>query len=108
VSSTGLSLPVLSPREIVAQSGSATAKPDNAEAAKQFEAMLMAYVFQQMRQTVPSSGLFGDNGIARSTYEYLFDQAVTTNAMKAGKGWGLSERLEAVWNSKSGKDQGTM
>ena len=108
MSAAGLSLPVLSPREIVAQSGLAQAKPDNAEAAKQFEAMLMAYVFQQMRQTVPSSGLFGDNGNARSTYEYLFDQAVASSALKAGKGWGLSQRLESALNSRSGKDQESM
>ncbi len=116
MSAAGLSLPVLSPPEIVAQSLQVPGQPGNAqsglaktaEAAKQFEAMLMAYVFQQMRQTVPSSGLFGDNGIARSTYDYLFDQAVTTSAMKAGKGWGLSQRLEAAWNARSGKDQESM
>lgn len=76
-------------------------KPGNAEAARQFEGMLMAYVFQQMRQTVQPSGLFGQEGSARSTYEYLLDQAVTSNAMKAGKGWGLSQKLEAKWDAQT-------
>ncbi len=40
----------------------------------------MAYMFQQMRQTVQPSGLFGDDGMARSTYEYLLDQAVSAKA----------------------------
>jgi len=39
--------------------------------------MLMSFVFQQMRGTVQPSGLFGDDGNARSTYDYLLDQAVT-------------------------------
>jgi len=101
-------LTVLQPQEIIAQSSQPTAKPDNAEAARQFEAMMMAYVFQQMRQTVPQSGLFGDDRVARSTYEYLFDQAVTTNALQAGKGWGLSERLEANWEAKATRNQHSM
>lgn len=87
-----------SPQEILAQATPA-GKPGNAEAARQFEGMLMAYVFQHMRQTVQPSGLFGNEGMARSTYEYLLDQAVTTNAMKAGKGWGLSQKLAAQWDT---------
>jgi hypothetical protein len=31
------------------------------------------------------------------------DQAVSTNAMAAGKGWGLSQRLEAAWDARSAK-----
>ena len=93
------------PQEIVAQAlpGPGLNKTGNAEAARQFEGMLMAYVFQQMRQTVQPSGLFGKEGTARSTYEYLLDQAVTSNAMKAGKGWGLSQQLEAKWNAQTVK-----
>jgi len=96
-------LPV--PQEIVAQSmpvpGSGQA--GNAEAAKQFEGMLMAFLFQQMRKTVQPSGLFGGNGNARSTYEYLLDQAVTSNAMDAGKGWGLSRQLQEQWDANKAK-----
>ena len=94
-----LSLPVLGPQDTVSRA--APSRPTNAEAAKQFEAMMMAYVFQQMRQTVPTSGLFGNDGIARSTYDYLLDQAVATKALQAGKGWGLSQRLEASWDARS-------
>lgn len=101
-------LPALSqaaPQQLVAQAlpGPGADKAGNAEAAQQFEGMLMAYVFQQMRQTVPPSGLFGDQGNARSTYEYLLDQAVSSNAMKAGKGWGLSQALEAKWDAQTVK-----
>jgi Rod binding domain-containing protein len=95
---------VQAPQEIVAQR--LPGKPDNAEAARKFEAMMMAYMFQQMRQTVPTSGLFGDEGTARSTYEYLLDQAVTSKALQAGKGWGLAQRLEAAWDSRTLKKQG--
>jgi Rod binding domain-containing protein len=77
--------------------------PGNAQAAKQFEGMLMAFVFQQMRQTVQPSGLFGNDGIARSTYEYLLDQAVSSSAMDAGKGWGLSQQLQAKWDAAGPK-----
>jgi Rod binding domain-containing protein len=92
-------LPV--PQEIVAQPlpGPGQDQAGNAEAAKQFEGMLMAFLFQQMRKTVQTSGLFGGNGNARSTYEYLLDQAVTSNAMDAGKGWGLSQQLQAQWDA---------
>jgi Rod binding domain-containing protein len=95
----GLALPA--PQEIVAQALPVQGgSPGNAEAAKQFEGMLMDYLFQQMRQTVQPSGLFGDTGTAQSTYEYLLDQATTKKAMDAGKGWGLSQRLAAAWDSK--------
>lgn len=91
----------VAPQDLLAQKVPGPGQKNNAEAAQQFEGMLMAYVFQQMRQTVHPSGLFGDEGTARSTYEYLLDQAVTTSAMKAGKGWGLSQRLEAAWGAHS-------
>jgi Rod binding domain-containing protein len=98
-------LPALAPQEIVAQSLPAAAPggSKNAEAAKQFEGMLMAFVFQKMRQTVQPSGLFGNEGTARSTYEYLLDQAVTSHAMSAGKGWGLSQQIQAKWDGPLNK-----
>ena len=46
------------------------------EAALEFEGLLMAQLFQTLRKTVEPSGLFGEEGQARSTYEYLLDQAV--------------------------------
>lgn len=67
---------------------------DPKEAAKQFEGLLMANLFQELRKTVHTSGLFGDGGNARTTYEYLLDQAVVNHAMDAGKTWGLSDKLE--------------
>ncbi len=70
------------------------------DAAKQFEGMLMAQIFQTMRKTVQHSGLFGDSAGARSTYEYLLDQAVVDHAMSSGKGWGLASRLEESWAAR--------
>jgi Rod binding domain-containing protein len=74
---------------------SVPAGKDPKEAAKQFEGLLMANLFQELRKTVHTSGLFGDGGNARSTYEYLLDQAVVNHAMDSGKTWGLSDKLEA-------------
>lgn len=67
------------------------------EAAREFEGLLMVQLFQTLRKTVEPSGLFGENEQARSTYEYLLDQALVQQAMASGKGWGLAERLERVW-----------
>ncbi|HEX7553921.1 MAG TPA: rod-binding protein [Geothrix sp.] len=77
------------------------APPDPAEktdkAARQFEGLLMGLLFQTMRKTVKPSGLLGDSGQSRSTYEYLLDQAVVDRAVSGGRGWGLAERLKASW-----------
>jgi len=77
-----------------------TGKVGTSEAAKQFEGMLMAQIFQVMRKTVNHSGLFGDSALARSTYEYLLDQAVVDHAMNSGKSWGLATRLEEAWAAR--------
>lgn len=95
-------VPVQAPQEIVAQA-QAAGKPGTLEAAGQFEGMLMAYMFQHMRQTVQPSGLFGDDGMARSTYEDPLDQAVSAKAVSGGKGWGLSQILAAKWDSPTVK-----
>jgi Rod binding domain-containing protein len=79
------------------------ASKDPKEAAKQFEGMLMANLFQQLRKTVHSSGLLGNGDSARSTYEYLLDQAVVNHAMEGGKTWGLRDRLEASLRAAQGK-----
>jgi Rod binding domain-containing protein len=76
------------------------------KAAQQFEGLLMSVLFQSMRKTVQPSGLFGDSGQSRSTYEYLMDQAVVDRAVSSGRGWGLAERLEAAW-AQSGTPAGT-
>ena len=92
----------MSPVDLVAQAmpGPGSTPEHTKEAAQKFEGMLIAYLFQDMRKTVHSSGLFGDEGTARSTYEYLLDQAVSTNALSAGKGFGLAKRLEAAWEAR--------
>jgi len=74
------------------------------EAAQKFEGLLMAQLFQSLRKTVEPSGLFGDGGQARQTYEYLFDQAVVEHAMASGRGWGLAERIEKDWARQEEKD----
>jgi Rod binding domain-containing protein len=68
------------------------------KAAHQFEGLLMGMLFQAMRKTVQPSGLFGDSGQSRSTYDYLLDQAVANNAASSGKGWGLAEQLKEAWS----------
>jgi len=68
---------------------------DPKEAASQFEGMLMAQMFKELRKTVHTSGLFGENASTRSTYDFLLDQAVIKNAMEGGATWGLRDRLEA-------------
>ncbi len=86
----------------LAQAQGATAMPDPSErteqAARQFEGLLMGVLFQTLRKTVEPSGLLGDSGQSRSTYEYLLDQAVVERAVNSGRGWGLAERLKAAWN----------
>jgi Rod binding domain-containing protein len=74
-----------------------------AEAALKFEGMLMANLFQTMRKTVSHNDLFGKGGSAQHTYEYLLDQATVTQAMEAGKGWGLSGKLQTAWDHKNPK-----
>jgi Rod binding domain-containing protein len=75
------------------------APPDKTEkAARQFEGLLMSAMLQAMRKTVQPSGLFGDSGQSRSTYEYLMDQAVVDRAAASGHGWGLAKRLKASWS----------
>lgn len=85
-------------------SGKATRK----DAAQQFEALLMAQMFQGMRRTVPSSGLFGENQETRRTYDYLLDQAVMQHAMASGKGWGLAEKIEQAWAAQDAKPEAGM
>jgi Rod binding domain-containing protein len=94
----------------VAQAQGAKAPPTQADktdkAAQQFEGLLMSLLFQTMRKTVQPSGLFGDSGQTRSTYEYLMDQAVADRAVSGGRGMGLADRLKASWaQQKAGKTE---
>ncbi len=83
--------------DALAQAKGSQALPGAADhtekAARQFEGMLMSMLFQTMRKTVEPSGLFGEGGQSRSTYEYLMDQAVSS-----GRGWGLADRLQTLWS----------
>ena len=72
-------------------------KTTDKEAALMFEGLVMTQLFQAMRKTIQPSGLFGDDSQARSTYDYMLDQAVVEHAMAAGKGWGLAENMEKGW-----------
>jgi len=99
-------LPAVDP---MAQAQGAKALPDQSErtdkAARQFEGLLMGLLFQTMRKTVQPSGLFGDSGQSKSTYEYLMDQAVVDRAVSSGRGWGLADRLKAQWSQQEKTDQ---
>jgi Rod binding domain-containing protein len=92
-------LPVV---DAVAQAKGAQVVPDpldkTEKAARQFEGLLMNVMLQALRKTVQPSGLFGDSGQTRSTYEYLLDQAVVDRAVASGHGWGLADRLRTSWS----------
>ena len=92
----------LSTVDALVQAKGAQAVPNSADrtekAARQFEGLLMSVMMQAMRKTVHPSGLFGDSGQSRSTYEYLMDQAVADRAAASGRGWGLADRLKASWS----------
>lgn len=68
-----------------------------AKVAREFEGMLLEQLMQSMRKTVEPSGLFGQEGQSRSTYEYLLDQAVIGKAVQGGKGFGLAAYMERNW-----------
>ena len=93
------SLIAQAPRDLLSPdlSSLGSGKTNPKEAAQKFEGLLMAQMFQSLRKTVQHSGLFGDEGQARQTYEYLLDQAVVEHAMTGGRGWGLAERIEQDW-----------
>ncbi len=103
------SLSARSPQDLlpleIPQSGSGmtTGMANTKDVARMFEGMMMAQLFQAMRKTVQHSGLFEENSQARSTYEYLLDQAVVEHAMAGGRGWGLAERLETSWSKQLDK-----
>ncbi len=108
---SNLGLPAV---DALALAQGAKAVPDADEksdkAARQFEGLLMSMLFQTMRKTIEPSGLLGDSGQSRSTYEYLMDQAVVDRAVSGGRGWGLAERLKAAWsqagtNAESGAQE---
>lgn len=100
-------LPVTLDRAALLAGRAPQAQDKTSEAARQFEGMLMQLLFQTMRKTVEPSGLFGDGGQARSTYEYLMDQAVVDKAMHSGRSWGIAERLEAAWRQGEGRKSST-
>lgn len=91
-SSSLLSSATLSPRDLVAPQAGLD-KPTDEQAAQMFEGLILTQMFQSMRSTVPHSNLFGENAQARTSYEYLLDQAVVEHAMAAGKGLGLAASL---------------
>ena len=81
-------------------------KTSTQAAAQMFEGMLWTQMFQVLRKTVQRSGLLGEEGQARGTYEFLMDQAVVQAAMKSGKGLGMASRLEEAWNRKQTETSG--
>lgn len=78
-------------------------KEGNAEAAQQFEGLMMSQLFQTLRKTVEPSGLFKEGENSRETYEYLLDKALVEQAMACGKGWGLAEQIQRSWSESAGK-----
>lgn len=60
-----------------------------AEAAQQFEAVLVRQLLKVLRRTAPSGGLLGDSGPGGGVYLQMFDDALADQLTKAG-GLGLS------------------
>jgi Rod binding domain-containing protein len=96
--STG-ALPVSLDRTALLAGRAPAPQEKTSAAAKQFEGMLMQLLFQTLRKTVEPSGLMGESGQARSTYEYMMDQAIVDKATSSGRSWGIAERLEAAWKA---------
>lgn len=71
------------------------------DSAKRFEGMVMNLLFQTLRKTVEPSGLLGESGQSRATYDMLMDQAVVDKAVGSGRSWGLAERLAESWKQAS-------
>lgn len=101
-----LRLPHLSGTDALAQAQTKALEAkqgQSQEAALMFEGMLWMQIAQSMRSTVQPSGLFGNTGQARGTYEFMLDQAVVEQAMKAGKSLGLANQLEKAWAAQQNR-----
>ena len=61
------------------------------KACSDFEALFMARMLKQMRQSIPPNGLLG-NGPGKEVYQSLMDQELAKK-MSQGRGIGLGERL---------------
>ncbi|MBI3131722.1 MAG: hypothetical protein HYZ13_10385 [Acidobacteria bacterium] len=77
------------------------------ESAKQFEGMVMNLLFQTLRKTVEPSGLLGESGQSRATYDMLMDQAVVDKAVGSGRSWGLADRLAESWKQATDAQKGS-
>lgn len=73
----------------------------SADAAKQFEAVLLQQLVSVMRQTAPSGGMMGESSGASGQYMAMFDQAIAEH-MAAGGGLGLQNTL---FRSLGGQEQ---
>lgn len=69
----------------------APSEEDLKEACGQFEAILLNYMFQRMRASIPKSG-FLDQGIAFDIVQSMHDEALAEELAKGG-GIGLAQQL---------------
>ena len=72
------------------QKGAQNAK-ELEDVAADFEAMLLSLLLQQMRKTIPKSGLLGEEA-GCEVYQELMDQALAEE-ISEGRGLGLREML---------------
>lgn len=81
----------LRPTESADASARNAAAPDLADAAQQFESLLLHMMIKSMRESVPRSDLFGDSQHLES-YEMLRDQEMA-KTMASGGGIGFAKMI---------------
>ncbi len=62
------------------------------EACEGMESIFLNIMLKEMRKTIPKSGLMPDT-LAKDIYTSLFDQHLSQEVAKAGKGIGIAEML---------------
>jgi Rod binding domain-containing protein len=86
-------LPLTSPTRDLTLAGDVS-RPDDAEAAREFEGYLMRILLDEMRKTVSSGGLF--DGRATAGYQSMLDDALTRQMAQRG-GLGLAAQMVKQW-----------
>ncbi len=73
-------------------SGELRRTPSIEEVAQQFEAVFVAQLLQVMRQSVESSGLFGEGSAGKQVHLEMMDQELALELVRRG-GFGLADQI---------------
>ena len=88
----------LRPADAVQAGASSGASPELADAAQQFESLLLHMMIKSMRESVPKSDLFGDSQHTES-YEMLRDQELAKTMASSG-GIGFAKMIVAQFEGR--------